>query len=1704
MKTVGETEPLKILEKTSKKVGDDYVKDLFDNDFNFDKNMCFLVGRFTGEVISSNTNLAHLQEIFNKELNRTMTHIKTSKGMRSSKGEFFGKKGHDVVFSQMETLKIRDFLTNPPKTRSEYIKKEADMHKSIKEYIQENPELVLEFDMKDKQQKKGSREIYVMTDLTKSIQQPLENFFKELCVNVPNELINKRSHVRPKLVHSKMFEYREDNEGNNQTLYCTLDCRKWAPRSNLWKYYFFIMGMADFLPVNFVNYFEHVWLLMFNKKIRIQSRYVDLLKKNPSTNQLTHYLNIRGDQDYELTMPYSFMMGIFNYLSSLMHAGSQLYFSDIALRKFGAFVNMFAHSDDSGGTVTSKSQTTNLIVFKKYEIFQKSMNHLFSTKKCCLSLKNFEIVSIMYIHSRYIPMTHKFMSNMQVNPRGKGWGNDITKSISFVIELHLNGCSLLNCYASMLACNELHRKAYHIPQSKMLSKVPLVFGGVPDMHPLHLILLGSDCQELMLDLIETPEVRAHRIRTYTILSGDYIIGKGNTLNYQLPYHVRHELRMELNEDERKLLKSFSTIASESTLSHCLQYMDSLFNNDFVYTLKNVDTNQLFLSTLFSNCKIVYQTNLYDIKDLVQGYIAMTSCTDEITPEVSAFALSKVNQYSQNMPYLFASENIYVPFETFNKQVDKTCKPITYNTIQPIGLSIPMQTLKEVLAILTDERSSVAIGDLNRVQSVLNYTLSCFGGAAEDLHKVLDKYLMDDFEKVRTAYLYFPSSMNVDTIERLWTYLLFYTTKSKYVSSRKPQFFTATSFKQSGACEELMKHNSLIIKFIMSKQLGKDELTQLHKNLYQCDCRKPDEFDNNIDSTIKMLLGPDGNYSIQNSFAIYHETQKKGKNVWYGPADFTIYTPFGNVKHINFESQILTEFTVQDSLYLGKLYKYYEMFCKTRSINTESPAYSVPTGVDLKLAFNDINTVICVQPMTPCVMLTNSKVFIKRLHNPVIHKFGRDLRCDGEPVDLTIYNIYDFNEEFYNTHNIKNIKKILFSENLLASKTKILENFETTKIYQCLLTDESNLVHRKFEQKYSNSGMLGTDCSFTKSLFCATEKGLTNYRSSANPILSDPSYLENYTIQNVPVLDAISKVTLSRLNFRESESIQKLINDEEMTYQDKINVERVVDKLGLEATATSMIIYSRIFQNMNYGMVKEIPHNILESALYNVIKTIIECVSDDKVGGKFVYNENSKLMCQHILELYWCEYRSKFSCFMLGYLLTKCLYRARRDRVKLQYDIMRDNNLTAAMRLTEENFIYIHGMITAMLDSLKANGIDINETIFQKFRKFVRIKRMKYNDEDITMTQWLDDNSEDLNEILEEAELDVEELTKFCSEMFTIPQPKIVAKNEFCWDALLNDTELDEDILEDEDSYEIREYLAESPTLEVKLTSLHELKLFYIASCLKDYSYIKVKTHLNDFNAPWLGETNKSKEDGWYIYEYPGASEQSKPVTKFDAQLIHRKEYVDIFKDVTEDLDYEVKNRIEHFKEKLRQLGVVNNNIINTLLKDDDHFNLASINFFEKLGIDDKYMKNVFRKRRAKQRTLKNFLPGFSGLLSDPHLVAELKSLFGENYNNLLSGSVKLTKSTYNNLISNFKRITKLGTISDRRLITFLSSLLLDCVVTNNSDSWFLDSCNELIEPILSRVDADFNEVSLSIFKEEETANYSVNDEIYTIKDEYGF
>jgi hypothetical protein len=489
----------------------EYANDIFRNDFNYDPAYCAQVGVFADSYFANRGLKEEIFTTWNSILNSCWDELSTSTGLRGKFDDlqnFWGQKGYFVVYkSLVDDHSYMSDVKRLLKTNLDDDKKRKllrDLNLIFKVKIEEPQEFLL-FHAVDKVQWRGGREIYVMDIDTKTVQQPIEKFMGYLCSKVDNELISIPSDKRAQVIHHSIFE-RDIPTTEILTWYLTLDCSKWAPKSNFLKFVDMILPMSV-LPPTFKTHFMNYIQKLFKKRVYFNTMEVDVLQKNQMYKKIVQdYLKFDTvHKGYYLEMHYSWVMGIFNYTSSFLHAMNQKYASYIIFKTSIVSYNsetslfMFAHSDDSGGRLSCESEHLMVRALTLYELQLKMCNHILSKKKSVVSRFYFEILSVIYIFKKLLALLPKFLGGLRFLPSDKGPCHDMLASYSKCIEVMVAGACFNVAYLVMKMYSQMVYSFYnHTPIKSNVYELPVQYFGLPDAHPLMVLLCGSDSDILRI------------------------------------------------------------------------------------------------------------------------------------------------------------------------------------------------------------------------------------------------------------------------------------------------------------------------------------------------------------------------------------------------------------------------------------------------------------------------------------------------------------------------------------------------------------------------------------------------------------------------------------------------------------------------------------------------------------------------------------------------------------------------------------------------------------------------------------------------------------------------------------------------------------------------------------------------------------------------------------------------------------------------------------------------------------------------------------------------------------------------------------------------------------------------------------------------------------------------------------------------------
>jgi hypothetical protein len=697
---------------------------LFESDFNYDDKYCHLLGSFTADYLNNITDSGELQSEWIKIVETGWDEFANTKGLRGYNNEnFFNKKGYFVVYSQiLEDSEFLEKVKDLIQSDEDHFTKRKNMAKLNKKYRDHVGCVKLEqiiMHVVDKKQRGGKREIFVMDIETKKCQQMIEKYIQFICKKIPNEAISIPSNKRLQHIHTTVFEKFKEDEGIDYNI--SFDCRKWAPRSIINKFIEFIIGMSKILPDSFVTHFLNFFALMYKKKIYTKDYIYEIMVKNNATKKLIEDTMVKCDKydkGYYLEMSYSWIMGIFNYMSSLMHVMNQIHAGHIIYRitldreVIPTIMHMNAHSDDSCGKLKSQSELSMRKAIIIYEFLLKKSNHLLSDKKCNVSLKYFEFLSVLYINNKLLSLLNKITGSFSFHPTDKGYCGDINEAYSRCIEILSVGGTFEQAYAAMkISSHSIFRFYFNRDPVAMDYKVPTQLLGMPDAHPLMVMITGSDSDIIRLTYKDDTKLNKF-LRISNLLSSveqtDLELLRPITVMPRItpPDVLKKQLdKIEnfsgLNSADEDLKWILMNTKLRSTSLRLLRYGMQLKDKTFIASLidetitRRISRAYHFrsstsVSTPFGNVSYKEIKHCINMIELSQTDVELTENMENIIREVrEKLKIEEIEDSSKNFNSMYQLLNleIFEMMAEFDKLFygkddieiyNKTCKPIHLN------------------------------------------------------------------------------------------------------------------------------------------------------------------------------------------------------------------------------------------------------------------------------------------------------------------------------------------------------------------------------------------------------------------------------------------------------------------------------------------------------------------------------------------------------------------------------------------------------------------------------------------------------------------------------------------------------------------------------------------------------------------------------------------------------------------------------------------------------------------------------------------------------------------------------------------------------------------------------------------------------------------------------------------------------------------
>jgi hypothetical protein len=574
----------------------------YKDDFVYDPTFCQYLGYHMASYLKMKLSPNELNMRWQTIMSKGLSSIANSNGLRGYRqNNFFSKKGYEVVFD-----KVIDVLSSKDISLDKLVETYLDMDyrtacDAIRADVINSSEMVLDkltFHVVHKIQRGGGREIFCMDLVTKAFQSPIEEFMKFLCKSVPNEFISVPSNLRHGMIHRDFYE-RTPAPWIKETIRWVLDCRRWAPHSVFQKYVHFVHGMSAYLPGEFTNYFSAFADKMFTKEFCTRQHVVNAMKNNASFDGLKDLLfeDAKIPGKHNVKVPFSFVMGIFNYLSTLMHAANQMVASEVCLRhnlmKDRGLVVMDAkcHSDDSVCTTYHERDVSVRPTVLIYDWLLKCANHMLSIKKSQINNNVYlEFLSTLYLFDRFVPVVPKFVSSMPFKPTDLGYSSDVTFAASQAIELLLQGGTMEEAFLMSKLSSRYIQKIYNLNENNTL---PYSLMGNFDPHPLELLLSGVES-----DILNHYHFNKSRLLTVTdILIKKGVINDNGIEGYTIVWDMSSRISTVLKQKYRMFQSAVDKLTAEFpwTLTQCklgndylslVWYLNKLNNPKYYSSLVN--------------------------------------------------------------------------------------------------------------------------------------------------------------------------------------------------------------------------------------------------------------------------------------------------------------------------------------------------------------------------------------------------------------------------------------------------------------------------------------------------------------------------------------------------------------------------------------------------------------------------------------------------------------------------------------------------------------------------------------------------------------------------------------------------------------------------------------------------------------------------------------------------------------------------------------------------------------------------------------------------------------------------------------------------------------------------------------------------------------------------------------------------------------
>jgi len=362
-------------------------------------------------------------------------------------------------------------------------------------------------DMCIKEQYGAKREFYVLDIESKFLCKTLEEYFKLICKTIETECISVPGDLKLLKMQKNVNQIIKHAYYNNQNVYfINGDCTKWSASEVMQSFQTVLYAQKQLMPPFLYDLFMHICEIWKIKELQIPS---EICEKINIITEKSDYLFASNGKNFRLKLEQNFLMGLFNYFSSLKASIIYSYAKKIIESHLpNVLLLHLEHSDDYLWSISCKPSQIYWIRTKIAK-FMRLGSITDSKKKTTVSTFYCEFVSLFSFNGHMIYPIIKKTKEVSSALTGEGFQSDTAAVASRTSELVRTGCTMTEALIFHKIHNWQLANLYSLLPGQRnfdskfdVFKKPVEFFGLSEVHPLLYFTNNGDVNNLRLYFYE--------------------------------------------------------------------------------------------------------------------------------------------------------------------------------------------------------------------------------------------------------------------------------------------------------------------------------------------------------------------------------------------------------------------------------------------------------------------------------------------------------------------------------------------------------------------------------------------------------------------------------------------------------------------------------------------------------------------------------------------------------------------------------------------------------------------------------------------------------------------------------------------------------------------------------------------------------------------------------------------------------------------------------------------------------------------------------------------------------------------------------------------------------------------------------------------------------------------------------------------------